>query len=195
MRVTLAANSFSQDRRDTLMSDQTTQPQVSFLKDGISQVGIIVKNLDEAVKTYWDVLGIGPWRIYTYQKPLVKTMSYRGEPADYKMRLALAELGPSLQIELIEALDDKTIYAEFVKEHGYGLHHLGILVEDMDAAKAEAAAADLPVIQDGYGYGLDGDGGFAYLDTEAILSTTLELITRPKGRATPEAIYPPPEDN
>ena len=63
------------------------------------------------------------------------------------------------------------------------------------AAKAEAAAADLPVIQDGYGYGLDGDGGFAYLDTEAKLSTTLELITRPKGRATPEAIYPPPEDN
>jgi len=175
------------------MPNQPNLP-LPFLKNGIAQIALIVPDLDQAVQTYWELLGIGPWHIYTYGAPLLKTMTYRGQPADYQMRLALADLGP-LQIELIEVLDEDTVYADFVKEHGYGLHHLGLLVEDMAAAKAQAAAAGLSVIQEGAGHGLDDDGGFAYLDTEAKLSTTLELITRPKRRAKPEKIYPPPAEN
>ncbi|MEM7034633.1 MAG: VOC family protein [Chloroflexota bacterium] len=175
------------------MTGDTTHPEVSFLKNGIRQIAVIVEDLDKAVEMYWSMLGIGPWHIYTYQKPLLTTMTYRGKPADYKMRLALADVGP-LQIELIEVLDDNTVYAEFVKEHGYGLHHFGVLVDDMDAAKAEAEAAGLTITQDGGGHGLDDDGGFAYLDTEAKLSTTIELISRPKRRVQPESIYPPKEN-
>ncbi len=175
------------------MSSPDVKPQAPFLKNGIRQIAVIVEDLDKAVEMYWQLLGIGPWHIYTYSKPFVKTMTYRGQPADYKMRLALADVGP-VQIELIEVLGDETIYAEFVKEHGYGLHHMGVLVEDMEVAKNEAAAVGLTVIQDGGGYGLDGDGGYAYLDTEDKLGTTLELISRPKRRAEPEEIYPPPDD-
>ncbi len=35
---------------------------------------------------------------------------------------------------------------------------------------------------DGAGFGPDGDGHYAYLDTEDLISTTLELIERPKRR-------------
>jgi hypothetical protein len=44
---------------------------------------------------------------------------------------------------------------------------------------------------DGSGFGLDGDGHYAYLDTEERIGTTIELIERPKGRQAPEKIYPP----
>jgi hypothetical protein len=63
----------------------------------------------------------------------------------------------------------------------------------MQAALAEAEAAGLEMTQDGAGFGRDGDGHYAYLDTEAVIGVALELIERPKGRMPPEKIYPPPE--
>jgi len=164
-----------------------------FLKNGIGQIALIVEDLDKTVETYWKLFGIGPWHFYTYGKPLVKRMTYRGQPGHYKMRIALSWIG-SLRIELIEMLEGETIYAEFVEEHGYGLHHLGVLVEDMEAAIAQAEAAGLTVTQDGAGFGLDGDGHYAYLDTEDKIGITLELIQPPKRRIRPEKIYPPADD-
>ena len=119
-------------------------------------------------------------------------MTYRGKPADYRMRLALAPMGP-LQIKLIQPLEGDSIYADFVAEHGYGLHHIAAAVEDMESAIAQAEAAGFGVIQDGKGFGLDGDGWYAYLDTEATLDTTLELLALAKRRPEPEKIYPPPD--
>jgi catechol 2,3-dioxygenase-like lactoylglutathione lyase family enzyme len=164
-----------------------------FLQNGVAQVAIIVPDLDKAVETYWEKFGIGPWHIYTYGKPLVKAMTYHGRPVEYKMRLALSYFGP-MRIELIEPLEGDTVYADFVREHGYGVHHFGVLVEDMGAAIDQAEQAGFAMIMDGAGFGRDGDGHYAYLDTEQAIGVTLELIERPKGRTTPEAIYPPPSD-
>jgi methylmalonyl-CoA/ethylmalonyl-CoA epimerase len=161
-----------------------------FLKNGIAQVAMVVEDLDKTVEQYWKHFGIGPWHFYTYGKPLVKQMSYHGEPAEYKMRVALAYFGP-MRVELIEAQEGDTVYADFIREHGYGVHHFGILVEDMSTAIAQAKAAGFDMIMDGSGFGLDGDGHYAYLGTEAELGVTLELIQRPKGRIPPEKIFPP----
>jgi catechol 2,3-dioxygenase-like lactoylglutathione lyase family enzyme len=167
---------------------------LSFLKNGIAQVALIVEDLDRAVEQYYRLFGIGPWHFYTYGKPLVKEMSYQGEPAEYSMRLALSYLGP-LRIELIELGEGETVYADHVQEHGYGVHHFGVLVDDMQAALAEAEAAGLTVTQDGAGFGRDGDGHYAYLNTESSIGVALELIERPKDRMPPEKIYPPPAPN
>ena len=167
-----------------------------FLSSGIAQVALVVEDLDKTVENYWRLYGIGPWYFYTYGKPLLKRMSYHGQPSEYKMRIALSYLGP-MRIELIELGEGDTVYADFVRTHGYGVHHLGILVEDMEAALAEAAAAGVAMLQDGAGFGRDGDGHYAYLDTEDEIGVMLELIERPKGRVPPDKIYPheePEED-
>jgi catechol 2,3-dioxygenase-like lactoylglutathione lyase family enzyme len=164
-----------------------------FLKNGIAQVGLVVEDLEKAVEAYWRLFGIGPWHFYTYGKPLVKRMSYRGRPVEHKMRVALAWLGP-LRIELIQILEGDTVYDEFVKAHGYGVHHFGVLVDNMQEALRDAAAAGLEMTMDGSGFGLDGDGHYAYLGTEALIGTTLELISRPQRRMPPEKIYPPEEE-
>ena len=160
-----------------------------FLEKGVAQVGFVVQDLDATVEHWVKMFGIGPWHFYTYGAPLVKRMSYHGRPVEYRMRLALANIGP-LRIELIQPLEGDTVYADFVREHGYGVHHFGLLTDDMDASLAQAAEAGLAMTMDGSGFGKDGDGHYAYLDTEAALGTTLELICRPKGRVTPEKIYP-----
>jgi hypothetical protein len=167
--------------------------KLPFLQKGVAQVAIIVPDLDQVVEQYWTLFGIGPWYFYTYGKPLVKRMTYRGEPVEYRMRIALSYIG-SLRIELIEPLEGDTVYADFVAQHGYGVHHFGLLVEDMEEALAEAKTAGLEMIQDGAGFGRDGDGHYAYLDTAKKIGVTLELIERPQGRVEPERIYPFPEE-
>ena len=165
--------------------------KLSFLDRGVAQVALVVENLERTVEEYWHRFGIGPWHFYTYRKPFVPRMTRHGAPADYAMRVALANLGPT-RIELIEQQSGDTVYAEFIRAHGYGLHHLGVLVDDMRAAVREAEAAGYRVTMDGAGFGPDDDGHYAYLDTEDGLGTTIELIERPKRRAPPEKIYPPP---
>jgi catechol 2,3-dioxygenase-like lactoylglutathione lyase family enzyme len=172
-----------------LKKEQQMPDKLPFLKNGIAQVCIIVEDLDKAVENYWNMFGIGPWHFYTYGKPLVKKMSYHGKPSEYKMRVALSYIG-DLRIELIEPMAGDTIYRDFVKEHGYGVHHFGILVDDMKSAIAEAETNGLVMTQDGSGFGLDGDGHYAYLDTEDKIGVTIELIERPKGRVKPEKVYP-----
>ena len=166
---------------------------LSFFKNGIAQVAIVVEDLEKAVENYWELFGIGNWHFYTYGKPLVKTMSYQGQASEYKMRVALSYLGPMRieLIELIEMVKGDTVYADFVREHGYGVHHFGVLVENMQEAIAEAEAAGLMMTQDGAGFGRDGDGHYAYLDTEDKIGVTIELIERPKGRMEPEKVLYP----
>jgi catechol 2,3-dioxygenase-like lactoylglutathione lyase family enzyme len=172
------------------LPDSGPMPPLPFLQNGIAQVAMVVKDLDRTVEHYWKVFGIGPWHFYTYGRPLVTKMSYYGKPADYKMRVALSYFGP-MRVELIEPQEGETVYADFIKEHGYGIHHFGLLVEDMQTAIAQVEAAGFKVIMDGSGFGPDGDGHYAYLDTEGQLGITLELIERPKRRFPPEKIYPP----
>jgi catechol 2,3-dioxygenase-like lactoylglutathione lyase family enzyme len=161
-----------------------------FLNNGIAQIAMVVKNLEETVEQYHKLFGIDGWTFYTYGKPLVKKMSYHGQPGEHSFRVALSFFGDT-RIELIQPLEGGSIYKDFIAQHGYGLQHLGVLVEDMDAALAQARAAGLEMIQDGSGFGLDGDGHYAYLDTEKTLGVTIELIERPRLRHAPEKIYPP----
>ena len=163
------------------------------LDKGVAQVAFVVKDLDETVKNYWEKFGIGPWTFYTYEKPFVPEMTINGKDADYSMRVALSYFGP-MRIELIEQKRGDTVYKEFIEKHNYGIHHLGVLVDDMESAIAECEKAGLKMTMDGKGFGLAGDGHYAYLDTDDLIGTTIELIERPKGgRKVPEKVWPPQE--
>jgi methylmalonyl-CoA/ethylmalonyl-CoA epimerase len=156
----------------------------------VAQVAMVVRDLDAVVRDYWDRFGIGPWQIYTFGPAMLSEMVYRGRSQPYQMRLALA-MTENVQLEVIQSLDGPNIYEEFLQEHGEGMHHVGVLVPDLNAAAAEIEAQGFPIIQSGRGYGKHGDGAFAYFDTANLLGTTLELIERPKERHAPDSVYPP----
>lgn len=155
----------------------------------IAQICIIVPDVEKVARVFCDTFGVGPWQFYTYGKPLVKRMTRNGKPTEYKMRIALANIGP-LRIELIEPIEGDTVYKEFVEQHGYGMHHLGILTDNMQESLKKAKEAGLSMTMDGAGFGPDNDGHYAYLDTEKMVYTTFELIERPKRRSAPEKSYP-----
>ncbi|MBF0431788.1 MAG: VOC family protein [Fibrobacteria bacterium] len=163
----------------------------AFPLKGICQIAFIVPDLEQTVKNMTERFGCGPWHYYTYGKPLVKRMTRRGKPTEYKMKIALGYIG-EMRIELIEPLEGDTVYKEFVEKHGYGIHHLGVLTDDMQDSLKKAEESGLEMTMDGAGFGPDDDGHYAYLDTEDLIGTTIELIERPKQRQPPEKVSETP---
>ena len=160
------------------------------LENGIAQIALVVKDLDLAVENYWIIFGIGPWHFYTYKRPLLSMSRYHGQDVDNTLRIALSYFGPT-RIELIEVKAGPSLQEDFIGIHGYGVQHLGILVDDMEKAIEEARSKGFEIIQEGSGFGPDGDGHYAYLNTEKEFGITYELIERPKRRHKPEKIFPP----
>lgn len=155
----------------------------------IGQVAFVVRDLDAKMHAFWNDFGIGPWSIYTFQPPRVQDMTFRGRRHDYRMRVAFAMCGET-QIELVQSLQGPNLYEEFLAECGEGVQHLGIHVTDMATATRQMQALGYAVIQSGRGYGVQGDGAFAYFSTGDRLSTLIELIQLPAERYPPDAVYP-----
>jgi methylmalonyl-CoA/ethylmalonyl-CoA epimerase len=94
---------------------------------GTMQVSVVVPDLEEAMKTYVEGYGIGPWEVYEFDPGNVDGMHECGQAVARSWRLALAQVGET-QWELVQPLDDDSLYARFLAEHGSGVHHIGVAV-------------------------------------------------------------------
>ena len=144
----------------------------------VSQIGVIVKDIDRTIQYYESTLGIGPWVRLDIE---YRDRMLRGKPADFKYKMAFASLGP-VEFELIQPVEGATVYDELVAKKGEGLHHLGFDVGSMENLEERVAffkEQGIEVIQTGR----TDTAKFAYLDTEAIGGVIFELIARPARRA------------
>lgn len=155
----------------------------------VFQIGIVVPHLERALDLYTRALGVGPWVRYHYTPDNVVDFTYRGRPAAYSIEIALT--GDSPQVELIEVHGQPSLYHEWIEDRGYGLHHVGVRVDSIRDLTAEMTTAGYAVLQSGHGYGLDGDGGFAYFDTLDDLGIIIEGIEVPRRRRPPDGVWPP----
>jgi methylmalonyl-CoA/ethylmalonyl-CoA epimerase len=154
----------------------------------VGQVGIIVRDLDRALERYSSLWGLGPWAGYLYGPATVPTLTYRGGPGRYSMRIALT--GQSPQVELLEPLEGPSIYHEWLETRPEGLHHVGVYVESLPSALETMEAAGYDLLQSGSGYGLDGDGGYAYFDTVRDFGIIVEALEVPRRRRKPDFTWP-----
>jgi catechol 2,3-dioxygenase-like lactoylglutathione lyase family enzyme len=150
------------------------------------QIGLLVADIDSSLKLYASVLGIGPWSCYTYGPDTLVELTYRGSPGTFSMKLALSDTDP--QLELIQPLTGPSIYDDWLRLHGGGLHHIAYTVDDIHEAIAVMEEAGYPLIQFGCGYGYDGDGAFAYFETTADFGTIIEARELPSKRRPPDSI-------
>jgi len=78
---------------------------------------------------------------------------------------------------LIQPVRGEGLHVEFLSTNGPGAHHLGFLVEDLDAAVALARRCDCPPLMGGE----FGTLRFCYVDTWDILGLYAELVEDPDG--------------
>ena len=79
-------------------------------------------------------------------------MTYRGEPADFVIRHALAFSG-EVMLELVQPIGGPSIWQEYLDARGPSLHHIAFYVDDFEAAAAEMASRGWVAVQAGAGSG------------------------------------------
>ena len=101
---------------------------------GIGHVGIIVKNLEEAVNLYCRLLDL--------EKP-AEFKEYPNEG----MKNAMLQVGTQT-LELMEPYPG-TGLAKFLENHGEGLHHINLVVDDLDSMVKSLKAGGATLIERG----------------------------------------------
>lgn len=155
---------------------------------GVFQIAFVVRDLDDALDRYTRVLGGAPWRIFTFSAAIHRKAAYRGGATDFSVRLALN--GTSPQYELIEPEHGPGVHQEWLDEHGEGFHHVGVIVDSIDATVERMAAAGYEAVQTGAGFGPGGDGRYAYFDTTRDLGFLVEAVEPPEHMPDPDRIWP-----
>jgi methylmalonyl-CoA/ethylmalonyl-CoA epimerase len=97
----------------------------------IDHLGIAVKDLAKAVQAY-EALGF--------------TVEARHDVPTERVRTAFLPVGES-HLELLEPTDPSSVIARFLEKRS-GLHHVCVLVEDIEAALAELKARGVPVLDE-----------------------------------------------
>ena len=175
------------NRADTFL-DKAIFP---FFKNGVTQLAWVVKDVDKWVENFYSLTNISKWHFYAYGPEILSLMRRYGKNTEFDWVCAVANAGP-LRLEVIQPKNGDTVYQDYVDKHGYGgIQHVGIAVENMEESLEIVRKAGINIVMEGAGYGLDGDGYFAYLDTEPIFGIMLELMCRPKRRREPlKILYP-----
>lgn len=139
---------------------------------GINQLGYVVKHSSDTATKYQNLFGANPPVIFDAEVTDVREGRDGKAVPPYKIRFAFVTLG-ELQLEFIQVLEGTpTLYTNFLKRSGEGLHHVGVNVPDLKAVVDIASAMGFSVLWSGQIYSVP----FAYLDTQDQLGTILELI-------------------
>lgn len=122
----------------------------------VLQVGIIVDDVEAFIKKYEEDYGIGPWEVKYYNKENTKVHQ---EEKQFSIKVGFANLD-NVQFELIEPQDETSVYAQFLRENGPGLHHIALDTNGHDEVCQEMEKRGVPVIHSGESQ----RGTFTYLD-------------------------------
>jgi methylmalonyl-CoA/ethylmalonyl-CoA epimerase len=140
----------------------------------VNQIGILVKDIPEAVAFYSKLLNIGNW----YRSNTVKNEAiYRGKPIDIEGDIVIAFQG-GVEIELIQVKSkEENVYSDMLAKCGGGIHHLGFTVSGYDKKLEQMKANGIEVLQSGV---ITTKGSavtrYAYLDTIKQCGIISELI-------------------
>ncbi|MFN8376702.1 MAG: VOC family protein [Anaerolineae bacterium] len=167
----------------------------SFVR-GIAQVCVMSSDI-EATARGFNQLGIGPFKVWHYQPPMVSNTQLRKKPQHFTMKLGLAWVG-AMEVEIIQPMEGESIYREYLAQHGTGLHHMSLGYDSFPRAVKRMERQQIPVLQSGMLNAPLLVGGmtlpplpdfiakpfgprFAFFDSEKILGTVVEFAAVPPG--------------
>lgn len=145
------------------------------------QVGFVVKDAEAVAKNYAEKYGIGPWDYYG--PGMLSDITMRGKKADFDIKVACGFIG-DVEIELIQPLDDQSIYAEHLKQHGEGLHHLAFdTANDHGTTVKFFKDNGVEVLLDAF---FGGEEEVTYVDSQRDLACITEFYKRPENVTYPK---------
>ncbi|ABW18001.1 methylmalonyl-CoA epimerase [Alkaliphilus oremlandii] len=107
----------------------------------VDHIGIAVKNLDEALKFYKDILGLD----------CVGTEVVE----EQKVKVAFLPVGDT-EVELLESTAEDGPIAKFIEKKGEGIQHIAFRVDSIEAAIEEMKENGVKMIDETPRYGAGG---------------------------------------
>ncbi len=157
------------------MSDNPPEGNTS-TKFGVNHLGIVVRDVEKTAKIFEEVFGMGPFNILLREPDDIEL---HGEPQTVRLKSGLVHTS-GIQIELVQVMEGKTAHKEFLDAGGFGLHHIGVFVQDFEGELKKWQEKGFEVLSRGKAYGA---ANWAYIDTRKELGFMYELIELPPLRS------------
>ena len=129
----------------------------------IDHVGLAVKNLDDALAFYRDILGIQPKSIEDVESD--------------KIRSAFLDVGDA-HFEVMEPTSPDSPVAKFLEKRGEGMHHVSLEVDDIRAELRKLEAKGVALIDKEPRMGAHYT--VAFVHPRATGGVLIELTEKPK---------------
>jgi hypothetical protein len=123
----------------------------------IRQIGLVVEDVDSAMRFWADRLGVGPFLVF--RRLSFEHYIYRGEPAEPpEVSIGIAHSG-ALQVEIIQQHNSApSSYRDFLEQGLRGFHHISpwfCHAESYDEAHRRLRSSGLNLVQEGSPRGID----------------------------------------
>lgn len=139
------------------------------------QIGVVVADIDQVTRYLSEIFGIGPFRVIDWP-PEGRTdiqKYYYSQPGDFTARMAFTELGP-IELELIQPVSGMSIWADFLREKGGGIHHIRFNVDELAPVQKYLAGYDILPSQ--YGSGIRPGTTWMNFDSEEKVGFVIEVM-------------------
>lgn len=130
----------------------------------IEHIGIAVKNLEEAIKYYENILGL---KCYSVE-----------EVADQKVKTAFFMVGQT-KIELLESTSPDGPIAKSIEKKGEGIHHIAFATKNLAKNLAEIESKGVQLIDKQPRKGAEGLN-IAFLHPKSTIGVLTELCEKPE---------------
>lgn len=128
----------------------------------VDHIGIAVKNMEEALKFYEDVLGIK-----CVAQEVVE---------EQKVRTAFLPIGDT-EVELLESTSEDGPIAKFIEKKGEGIQHIAYKVDDIEKALEELKEKGIKLIDEKPRIGAGG-AKIAFLHPKSTFGVLIEICQR-----------------
>lgn len=128
----------------------------------VDHIGIAVKNLDEALKFYTEMLGLD--------------LAGTEVVEEQKVKVAFLPCGDS-EFELLESTEPDGPIAKFIENKGAGIQHIAVKVDNIEEAIKEMEAKGVRMIDKTPRYGAGG-ARIAFCHPKSTMGVLLELTER-----------------
>ncbi|MGB9740300.1 MAG: methylmalonyl-CoA epimerase [Candidatus Bathyarchaeia archaeon] len=131
---------------------------------GVDHVGVAVKNLEETIKVYSEILGFKLEGIHVL--------------TERKVKVAFLSSGDETQIELLEPIGSDSPVAKFLGNRGEGIHHIAVKVDDISVTLEKFKRKGIILVDEKPKMGAEG-AKIAFIHPKSTHGVLLELVEKP----------------
>lgn len=142
----------------------------------ITQYGFVGRDLHQ-IGAYYESIGFGSVPVDYVDYCTCSERFYRGQPGKFEIHANMWHWG-TVDFEWLSPSVGPSVFEEYVRNHGEGIHHLKFSITDLDKEISKLAAKGAKLAQNG-GFDYQGRRGrFAYVDTEPFGGVMIEFVVR-----------------